>query len=1113
MNKVKKYFEEGNKFYDEQNYEKALDCFQKAIELNPQYAEAYKRIGNIYFALQDYEKVIKYNKKAIKYKPDYIDAYFNAGLACHYKQDYNNVIKYFKKVIELDPNETEAYNYIGVAYIQKYEDDIAIEYFKKGIEQNPNDAYAYFSIGLVYNNKNDAKTIEYLQKAIKLNPKHIDSHFYLGIAYQKTQNFHKAIKCFQTVIGLNQNNAEAYFLLGVNYVLWKNDYDYAISCYQKVIEINPYHAGAYFNIGNAYAAKYSDNDKAFIYFRKALELKPDYADVYLNMGMAYERKQNHKKAFECYRKAIELNPNSDNPMYAPAYNNIGNMYIVKRDYNKALWHFKKAIELQPDLESAYNNAAGVYFYKQDYDNAAKYIQKAVELNPIHIYAVYYNNIGLAYDSRQDYDKAIECFQRAIELLPYTDVFGDGDGDILVINHEHCKKQDYRFEYRNITVNSYEELYDTNSSKQEIIESESGFAEGLFSNMGNIYRKKLDYDKSIQYLQKSIALNPNYSVAYFNMGITYTQKKDYDNAIEYYQIAIEKKYKESSKVYNEMAIVYHYKQDYTKAIECYLKAIELENDYAEAYYNMGLAYREKNDYYNEIRCYQKAVELNHPDQAKIIFHIALSCLKNQDYDKAIEHLQKILKLKFNLAFVYYEMGNAYNKKQDFQNAIAHYLKSVNYFLKSKQIPTIDEEDYVEKIYNDIGYLYEKNGDFKNACRYYRKLGKEDILEMLVHFDKDNRQKVIEQNILGDLIKKDNHFQSAVKNVKSIKKYKYAYIQSIYIISLLCIDDNKEKEVAHYCKKTVAEKMLFKKKGKDEASKFRLSTISNTDSNDKTEGKVLIDYLFGKGTIIDNNANNSYQAFVACFSFNHDSLNQFRLYGKEKNEECTGVSIVFNDDFFKESAKLATSLEEKNVYRDMTEWVSKTTPELLESLEYLKTPEKPYIQITGHLKKTDKHTLFRCIYIDPITNKIEAAGCREDFLFHREGKLVESKEYNKKISTIIENVSDELDKLKKQIKGLDKNIVADLLINLRYLTKHVSYNDERECRIVKIADVNDSTNVKTSENQKQKYLDYLKIEHYIKEIYFGPKATNMDLFQNKLLNEGLKIECKKSENPFV
>jgi len=901
MSTAEKYLKKGNEYYDKQNYKQALDCFQKAIELDPSFAEVYINIGNIYF-LQ------------------------------------NN-------------------------------DDKAIEYLKKGIELNPNDANVNYIMGLAYCDKQDYDTgITYLQKAIKLNPIHADSHFFLG--------------------------------------------------------------------------------------------------------MAHGRKGNHNQAIECFKKAIELNPNSNNPMYATAYNTVGIMYADKQEHDKALMFFKKAIELQPDFEIAYNNVAKIFFDERDYDNAFKYLQKAAELNPNSFYIFRYNDIGLAFDSVQDYDRAIKCYQKAIELSHYI-----------------------TYKDSNIVIND----------------------EALFTNIGNAYRGKKDYDMAIEYSQKAITLNPDYPNAYYNMGLTYMQKEDYDKTIENYQKAIDKKHDESAHIYNEMGIIYHYKHDYKKAIEFYNKAIEINSEYADAYHNMGLAYGQKEDYINQITCFQKAMELNYPDPIRALYNIAHIYSKIQDYDKAIESLQKTLILNPDLAFIYCAMGDAYNNKLDFDNAIKYYMKSVEYFLKEDKHPTFNgednEEDYVEEIYKSIGYIHEKRGDLKKACKFYKKSGIKDILEMLIHFDKDNRQKVIEQNILNDLLNDDNHFKSTVANVKDEKKYKIAYIQSIYIIGLLYIDDNKEKIVAHYREKDLLKRMLFKE-GKKEASKFRLNTISNTDSNDDTEGIVLNGYLFGNETIIDDNKKNQYQAFVASFTFNHDSLTQFRLYGKDNYKECTGVSIVFNDSFFEESAKLATSSQNKFIYRDMTEWASKNTPELLKSFEHLKTSEKPYVKIIGKLgSKEDKCALFRCIYIYPKTNKVISLGCKENLLFYREGNISEGKEYNIKMENLIENVSDELDKLRKQIKGLDNYTVSQLLINLRYLTKNSAFIDERECRIVKIADTYDKVKVKQYENKEKKYIEYMEIGQHIKEIYFGPLAAEMDVIQNRLLSEGLKIECKKSENPFV
>ncbi|MCL2744979.1 MAG: hypothetical protein FWE67_14130, partial [Planctomycetaceae bacterium] len=110
-----------------------------------------------------------------------------------------------------------------------------------------------------------------------------------------------------------------------------------------------------------------------------------------------------------------------------------------------------------------------------------------------------------------------------------------------------------------------------------------------------------------------------------------------------------------------------------------------------------------------------------------------------------------------------------------------------------------------------------------------------------------------------------------------------------------------------------------------------------------------------------------------------------------------------------------------------------------------------------------------------------------------------------------------KLKKSIidNNLDSAIVGRLLINLRYLTKHVAFKEEQECRIVKIHSFEDQDKIKVSEDFNRMYLEYLKIPEYVEKIYFGPRATGMELFQDMLKHEhpDLDIPCEQSEHPWA
>lgn len=107
------------------------------------------------------------------------------------------------------------------------------------------------------------------------------------------------------------------------------------------------------------------------------------------------------------------------------------------------------------------------------------------------------------------------------------------------------------------------------------------------------------------------------------------------------------------------------------------------------------------------------------------------------------------------------------------------------------------------------------------------------------------------------------------------------------------------MAHYTSTYTTNKLVFKEDNKDRPSAFRLNTINNV--NDPSEGKLLTNYLqdIKETSFYKPDFDEKLHAFISCFTFNHDSLNQFRLYGKEDNKEASGVSLVFNKEFFKET----------------------------------------------------------------------------------------------------------------------------------------------------------------------------------------------------------------------
>ena len=55
----------GNEYFEKEDYQSALDCYNKALEIDPNYGPAYCNIGQVYRRLEQYEKAIEYYNKAI----------------------------------------------------------------------------------------------------------------------------------------------------------------------------------------------------------------------------------------------------------------------------------------------------------------------------------------------------------------------------------------------------------------------------------------------------------------------------------------------------------------------------------------------------------------------------------------------------------------------------------------------------------------------------------------------------------------------------------------------------------------------------------------------------------------------------------------------------------------------------------------------------------------------------------------------------------------------------------------------------------------------------------------------------------------------------------------
>jgi tetratricopeptide (TPR) repeat protein len=261
--------------------------------------------GAAYGKLGNYAQAIEDSDRAIEIRPGYADAYKNRAVAYGELGNYRQAISDYDKAIEINPKYDYAYNNRGVAYGKLGNYRRAIENYDRAIEINPKHADAYFNRGVAYAELGKQRqAISDYDRAIEINPKYAGAYNGRGAVYDILGNNRQAIPDFDRAIDINPEYADAYYNRGVVYGKL-GDHRQAISDYDRAIEINPEFELAYINRGAAYD-KLGDQRQAISDYDRAIEINPERAEAYYNRGVAHAKLGNRRQAIEDMKTAARF---------------------------------------------------------------------------------------------------------------------------------------------------------------------------------------------------------------------------------------------------------------------------------------------------------------------------------------------------------------------------------------------------------------------------------------------------------------------------------------------------------------------------------------------------------------------------------------------------------------------------------------------------------------------------------------------------------------------------------------------------------------------------------------------------------------------------------------
>lgn len=137
---AERLFNLGSDFFDKELYDKAIIQFKKALNIEPQYADALASLGAAYSIKEDYDSSIKYFSEAFELDNENPDLVSNLILSLNEKQLDSKILDVVKRA---DPNSfdeidfAETLNIVGVCYANASDWKNAITFYKKALKVEP----------------------------------------------------------------------------------------------------------------------------------------------------------------------------------------------------------------------------------------------------------------------------------------------------------------------------------------------------------------------------------------------------------------------------------------------------------------------------------------------------------------------------------------------------------------------------------------------------------------------------------------------------------------------------------------------------------------------------------------------------------------------------------------------------------------------------------------------------------------------------------------------------------------------------------------------------------------------------------------------------------------
>ena len=200
------------------DYARAAQYFEKAVEIDPGYAESWYQAGFCYGMLGRHADALRASRQAAKLRPEWAETYVNIGASSFALGQYKEAVEAYRQATKLDADNSEAQYALGLSLNKLGRTDEEILAYKRAVSLKPDLANAYEQLGAAYFKQKRYTDSLAAFEQLKTYKPDAKTYNYLGESYFELGKTQESVDAFNNAVSYNPDFEKARFNLGRAYL-------------------------------------------------------------------------------------------------------------------------------------------------------------------------------------------------------------------------------------------------------------------------------------------------------------------------------------------------------------------------------------------------------------------------------------------------------------------------------------------------------------------------------------------------------------------------------------------------------------------------------------------------------------------------------------------------------------------------------------------------------------------------------------------------------------------------------------------------------------------------------------------------------------------------------